>query len=112
MAKLTFDGVTVKAKTLDTAKVASLLAFHQVTGWNLTAIKQKAEEHEAYGLMAMAWLSLWEAGQDPDWDRIQQCTLGELVPEDEPGDAPRTVEDDAVDPQTSRADSDPGGAAL
>lgn len=108
MAKLTFDGVTVPAKTIDTAKVASLLAFHQVTGWNLKQIKEKAEEHEANALMAMAWLSLWEAGQHPDWDRIQQATLGELTPEEEPGDR-RPVEADAPDPQMSLADSDPGG---
>jgi len=110
MAKITFAGVTVPAKTLDTAKVASLLAFHKVTGWNLSAIKTKAEEHEVNGLMAMAWLSLWEAGQHPDWDQIQGATLGELVPEEEAGDTrPTESEGDAADPQLSRADSDPGG---
>lgn len=108
MAKLTFDGVTVPAKTIDTAKVASLLAFHQVSGWNLKQIHAKAEEHEANALMAMAWLSLWEAGQHPDWDRIKDATLGELTPVEEPGDQ-RPVEADVPDPQTSRADSDPGG---
>ena len=62
--------------------------------------------------MAMAWLSLWEAGQHPDWDRIQAATLVELVPEEEPGDAPRAVvEADAVDPRMPPADSDPGGVA-
>lgn len=98
MATITYDGTKVTAKTLEDAKSSSLIAFHHVSGWNLSKIKEMAEAHEIYGLHIITWLSLWEAGEKVPWDEIIEAPLGWITPKEDETDRPIPREADASDP--------------
>lgn len=87
-----------------------MVELQRQTGWDLAALDTYTKE--GYGAAMAAFFALSNAGFSPVFDDLLDRDLADFKFTAEPGDeapAPAT-EADAVDPQTSRADSDPGGA--
>ena len=85
-----------------------LVALQQQTGWKLEDIDKRAREGYA-GAMA-AFFALVNAGFSPVWDEVIDRDIEDFEFVKEAGDERFEPQgDDASDPQSSRADSDPGG---
>lgn len=88
-----------------------MVNLQQATGWKLQEIDDKARG--GYAPAITAFFALTNAGFDlgaPEWEQLLRWDLEDMEMIKEPGDERfEPQEADALDPQTSRADSDPGG---
>ena len=105
--KVTVDGNDLRVKRT----TRGMVELQQQTGWDLSQLDHYTKQ--GYGEAIAVFWALTNAGFHPNFDEICDRDLEDFTFTPEPGDdkTAATPEADAVDPQTSPAGSDPGGAA-
>lgn len=88
--------------------IGGIADFQRATGWKVAEIDEQIKAADVIGVAIGAFFALTNAGFKPDWQELLASDPDDFEPIIEPGDR-RAEEADAVDPQSSRADSDPGG---
>lgn len=88
--------------------IGGVADFQRASGWKLAEIEDQIKAADVIGIAIGTYFALTNAGFKPDWQELLGSDPDDFEPIIEPGDR-RDQEADAVDPQNSRADSDPGG---
>jgi hypothetical protein len=112
MAKITWDGRTLKAVPLNKAKLTHIMALQLESGLSMAQMQELGKKSELFGVASTIYLSQRTAGIFEPWNRIADLPLEELGGgfqiELEPGDRAQEAQEDA-DP-LSGATPGSGGA--
>lgn len=99
MARLTANGVEMRAQTLFTASGRAVVALQMATGMKLQELIDRAKDktqpdHEVWGMKAMEFLSEQTRGNLLTWDQVWDRPLPAFTPD--PGDVAQAEDDTQV----------------